>query len=246
MKKLLVLVLALLVVLIQAQDVKEIIRKADETMRGGSSVSEMTIDIIRPTWSRSIKMKSWSLGTEFSLSYTVAPAKDKGAVFLKRKTELWNWVPSIERTIKMPPSMLSQSWMGTDMTNDDLVRQTSNVDDFEHKLLGEEKIEGRKCWKIEMIPHEDVPVVWGKLMVWVDQVDHIYMRNEFYDEDGFLVNTMNAKSVKKMGGRMMATILEVIPAEEEGCKTVLTYNSIQFDVEIKESFFTVQNMKRVK
>ncbi len=246
MKKVLFLVFASLAVFTQAQDVKEIIRKADEKMRGKSSISEMTVKIVRPTWSRSMTMKTWTLGTEYSMTYMVTPAKDRGTVFLKRKMELWNWVPSIERTIKMPPSMLAQSWMGTDMTNDDLVKQTSNVDDFEHKLLGEETIEGRKCWKIEMIPHEDVAVVWGKIIVWVDQTDDIYMKNEFYDEDNYLVNTMNAKSVKELGGRLMATVLEVIPAEDEGHKTILTYNSMQFDVELKESFFTVQNMKRVK
>lgn len=241
-----VFVLLVIVLLAQTKDAKDIIRKADEKMRGKSSKSVMTIKTIRPTWTREMKMKSWSLGNDYSMSYMVSPAKDKGTVFLKRKTELWNWVPSIERTVKMPPSMLMQSWMGTDLTNDDLMRESSNVDDYDQKLLGEEVVEGRKCWKIELLPHDDVPVVWGKVIAWVDQKDYLYMKNEFYDEDGYLVNTMLAKNVQVMGGRIMATHLEVIPEEDEGHKTVMIYNSIEFDVDIKESFFTVQNMKRIK
>ncbi|MFT4681639.1 MAG: hypothetical protein ACI9YU_001488, partial [Flavobacteriales bacterium] len=108
-----------------SQTAIEIIKKADELTRGASSEGEMTIQIIRPKWEREMKMKTWSLGTEYSLMLITAPSKEKGTVILKRKKEVWNWIPSIERTVKLPPSMMMQSWMGTDLTNDDLVRQSS-------------------------------------------------------------------------------------------------------------------------
>lgn len=244
MKKLLFLLL--FPVVVNAQSAASIIQKADDKMRGNSSTSEMTIKIVRPTWSREMKMKSWSLGTEYSMSIVLAPAKDKGTVFLKRKRELWNWVPSIERTIKMPPSMLAQSWMGSDLTNDDLVKETSNKDDFNSKIVGEETLAGRKCWKIEMKPKPNAAVVWGKVMAWVDQKDYIYMKTEFYDEDDYLVNTMLSSDIKNLGGRTLAAKTEVIPADHPGNKTIMLMDKVDFNANNPESFFTVQNMRKVK
>lgn len=226
---------------------KEIIRKADEQNRGTSSRGEVTIQIERPRWSREMKMKTWSLGTDYSLTIVTSPAKEKGMGFLKRGKEVWNWLPSVEKLIKLPPSMMMQSWMGTDFTNDDLVKQSSIVDDYDHKILGDSTIEGRKCWKIEMIPHEDAAVVWGKVVVWVDQKDYIQLKVKSFDEDGFLVNTLNAYDVKTMDGRVIATRLEMIPADKEGHKTYFIQNSMEFDVEgLDENFFTPQNMKRIR
>src|SRR5690606_1606609 len=96
----------------------------------------------------------WGKGDELALILVTAPARDKGTAFLKRGNEIWNWQPSIDRTVKMPPSMMAQSWMGSDFTNDDLVKHSSVVNDFDHTLLGSETIEGRACHKIEMIPKE--------------------------------------------------------------------------------------------
>jgi outer membrane lipoprotein-sorting protein len=230
-----------------AQDAKEIIRKADEKNRGKSSKGEVTIIIQRPKWSREMKMKTWSYGTDYSMTLVTSPAKEKGIGFLKREKEVWNWVPSVEKLIKLPPSMMMQSWMGTDFTNDDLVKQSSIVDDYDHKILGDSTIEGRKCWKIEMIPHEDAAVVWGKVVVWIDQQDYVQMKVKSYDEDGFLVSTLNASEVKNLGGRIMATRLEMIPADKEGHKTVFIQNSMEFDLEeLNPDFFTPQNLKRIR
>ena len=146
---------------------KEIIRKADEKTRGLSSEGIMTMTVVRPDWTRTITMKTWSKNREYSLVLITSPAKDKGSVFLKIKTEMWNWVPSIDKTIKIPPSMMLQSWMGSDFTNDDLVRQSSIVVDYTHKLLGREKIRDMECFKIELTPLPDAAVVWGKVIMWV-------------------------------------------------------------------------------
>ena len=242
----LVVVFLFFIYQLQAQTGSEIIAKADEKSRGNSSTTEVTIQIIRPSWTREMKMKSWSQGTELSMSVVLSPAKDRGTVFLKRNRELWNWVPSIERTIKMPPSMLTQSWMGSDLTNDDLVKETSNKDDFNCKILGTETMGGRACWKIEMLPKAGSAVVWGKVLTWVDQKDFVYMKSEFYDEDNYLVNTMLASEIKNMGGRNIASKTEVIPAEHPGNKTVMILNSANFNANNPTSFFTVQNMRKVK
>jgi outer membrane lipoprotein-sorting protein len=229
-----------------AQDVAEIIRKADEKFRGESSRGQTTMIIERPNWSREISMKTWSLGNEYSLIYITAPAKEKGQVFLKRDNEMWNWVPTIERMIKIPPSMMMQSWMGSDFTNDDLIRESSLEKDYNHKLLGEETIRGYECYKIELIPKIDAPVVWGKILMWVSKDEFHWLRAEYYDEDENLVNIEILSEIKTMDDREMPTRMEMIPADKEGHKTILIFNEMEFDVDLKESFFSQQNMRRVR
>src|SRR4030043_2173172 len=152
---------AILQPFIMAQDATELVKRADEKMRGEkSSYNVMSMKIVRPTWERNITFKSWSLGTELSMVYVTAPAKEKGQAFLKRSRDMWNWNPQINRLIKLPASMLSQGWMGSDFTNDDLLNQRSIVVDYTHKLKKEENISGEPCYLIELIPKEDAPVVW--------------------------------------------------------------------------------------
>jgi len=229
------------------QDAKEIVRRAEEKMRGKESAyMEMTIEVIRPKWTRTMALKSWSSGNDYSLMVMTAPAKDAGTAFLKRHKEVWNWVPSIERSIKMPPSMMMQSWMGTDMSNDDLVRESSNVSDYEHTLAGDSLIDGKKCWKIVLIPKPDAPVVWGKVVAFVEQENYVQLKAEQYDEDGYLVNEMLASDIKTMDGVVMATRIELIPIEKEGQKTVMIIDKIKLNEPYADSFFTVQQMKSIR
>jgi len=232
--------------IVSAQDIKDIIRKSDEKFRGASSTGTFSMTIQRPTWSRTISMKSWALGTEYSLIYVTAPAKEKGQVFLKRGNEMWNWVPTIERMVKVPPSMMMQSWMGSDFTNDDLVRESSIVKDYTHKLLGEETIDGYPCYKAELTPLENAPVVWGKVLMWVSKQDFLWLKAEFYDEDGVLVNTEILSDIKKMDDRVIPTRMEMIPADKKGQKTIMIFEDTKFDVPLKEDFFSIQNMKKIK
>jgi outer membrane lipoprotein-sorting protein len=229
-----------------AQNVEEIIRMADEKFRGESSRGQTTMIIERPNWTREISMKTWSLGNDYSMIFITAPAKEKGQVFLKRENEMWNWVPTIERMIKIPPSMMMQSWMGSDFTNDDLVRESSLEKDYNHKLLGEESVQGYVSYKIELIPKPDAPVVWGKILMWVSKKEYHWLKAEYYDEDEELVNIEILSEIKKMDDREMPTRMEMIPAEKNGHKTVLIFDEIEFDVDLNESFFSQQNMRRIR
>lgn len=241
-----VLLFLLFALVVRGQDAKEIVRKSDEKFRGTSSVGSFTMTIQRPSWSRTISMKSWALGTEYSLIYVTAPAKEKGQVFLKRGNEMWNWVPSIERLIKIPPSMMMQSWMGSDFTNDDLVRESSIVKDYSHKLAGEETVAGYSCYKIELTALENAPVVWGKVLMWISKNDYLWLKAEFYDEDGALINTEILSDVKKLDDRVIPTRMEMIPADKKGQKTIMIFEDTKFDVPLKEDFFSIQNMKKLK
>lgn len=225
---------------------KEIVKISDENMRGNTSQADITIKIIRPTWSREMNMRTWTKGDDYSMILVTSPAKEKGTVFLKREREVWNWIPSIERTIKLPPSMMSQSWMGTDFTNDDLVKEASAVIDYDHTLLGKEQISGATCYKIEMIPKPTSAIIWDKVIVWIDTMDYLQYKAEFYDEDGELVNIMTSSKVTVMGNRKITSQIEMIPLDKEGNSTVIIYNDIVFDEEINENFFTTRNMKQLK
>ena len=231
---------------LQAQTAKEIIKKADDKMQGQSNRSEMKMSIVRPGWKREITMKGWALGREYSLILITAPARDKGAAFLKRDNEMWNWQPSIDRVIKLPPSMMLQSWMGSDFTNDDLVKESSIVNDYEQTLGQDTVINDMECWKITMIPNEDAAVVWGKIIVYIDKQEYNQHLIYYYDEDDFLVNTMVLTDIKNMGGRIIPSHMEMIPADEPGNRTIIDYLDIEFDLDLKETFFSLQNMKRVR
>jgi hypothetical protein len=228
-----------------AQDALEIIKKTDAKSRGDYSEQELRMTIVRPDWKRSITMKSWSKGTDYSLILITAPAKEKGQVFLKRQKEMWNWVPSIERMIKIPPSMMMQSWMGSDFTNDDLVRESSVIVDYTHTLAGNELVDGTDCWKIQLIPKPDAPVVWGKVIAWIDR-NYNQRKAEYYDEDNSLVNTMYLTEIRKLSDREIPTRMEMVPAGEKNKKTVVEILSAVFNKPISESYFSIQNMKMVR
>ncbi|MCH7514342.1 MAG: outer membrane lipoprotein-sorting protein [Bacteroidetes bacterium] len=228
------------------QTALEIIEKADKKMQGTSSKTEMIMRIVRPDWTREIGIKGWALDKEYSLMLITSPARDKGSAFLKRESEIWNWQPSIDRVIKLPPSMMMQSWMGSDFTNDDLVKESSIVRDYSHTLEGDTTINGRDAWKIVLIPNEDAAVVWGKIEAYITKEDYLQLLFRYYDEDDFLVNTMILSDIKEMGGRTIPTRLEIIPAENPDQKTEIIYKSMEFDIDINSNFFSIQNMKRVR
>lgn len=229
-----------------AETPKEIVEKANDLWHGKSSISEGSMTVIKPGWSRKITTKSWMLEPDYALILITGPAKDKGMVTLKRKNEIWNWIPAVQRVIKIPPSMMLQPWMGSDFTNDDLVRESSIVEDYTQTLIGEEMIGEYDCYKIKLVPKPEAGVVWGKVIMWISQKGYLELKTDFFDEDSMLVKSMIASNIKTMGGRTIPSHLEMIPVNKPGEKTVLDYHSIKFNVKIKPSFFSEQNMKRVR
>lgn len=225
----------------------EIIKKANDKFNGEKSgISVMKMTIVRPTWQRTVEFKSWNKGTENSLTLITAPAGEKGQTFLKRGNEMWSWNPSIDRLIKLPPSMMSQGWMGSDYTNDDILKESSIVKDYTHEIVGEEVYNGRNCYKIKMTAKEDAAVIWGSQLRWIDKNDYLFLKAELYDEDGYLIRTELGSDIKMMDGRLIPTHIELIPEEEEGHKTIIEIKEIQFNVPIDDNFFSQQNMKRVR
>ncbi|MEE4177175.1 MAG: outer membrane lipoprotein-sorting protein [Bacteroides sp.] len=244
----LVLLMAPGVNALQAQGLSatEIVRKADEKFNGEeSSYSLMAMTIIRPAWERTIEFKSWTLGKDHALALITAPAKEAGQTFLKRESEMWRWDPTISRLIKLPPSMMSQGWMGSDYTNDDILRESSIVKDYDHEIIGEERQGGRLCYKIRMTAREDASIVWGKQIQWIDKEEFLVLKAELYDEDGYLVRTETGSDIKVMDGRTITSRIELIPEEEPENRTIIEIREISFNIPLEESFFSQQNMQRV-
>ncbi|MCB0280409.1 MAG: outer membrane lipoprotein-sorting protein [Calditrichaeota bacterium] len=215
-------------------------------MRGKSTRSIAAMTIVKPSWSRTVEMKSWSLGNEFFLIKILNPARDAGNVTLKREDEVWNYVRSIERIIKIPPSMMMQSWMGSDFTNDDLVKESSIVNDYTHELLGDTIIDNYQCHIIQLNPKESAAVVWGKIVSYIDKENYIPLRHLYYDEDGYLIKGMELSKIKKIGKRQVPLKMVMTPYDEPGNKTIIEYSELEFDIDIERSFFSQQNMKRVR
>ena len=230
----------------QQLSAKQIVEKANEKINGESSRGKMAMTIQRPEWSREVQMKYWSKGRDFYMIYITAPARDEGQVFMKRFNDMWNWMPSINRMIKLPPSMMSQSWMGSDFTNDDLVNMNSIVDDFDHTIIGSDTLQNFECYKIELIPHEDAAVVWGKIYMWISQKEFYELRAEYFDEDGNLVNIMTGSEIRQMGDRKLPAVMTMTPADKPGHKTIMEMVDVEFNVDISDDFFSQQNMKNIR
>lgn len=226
---------------------KEIVQKSHDLFLGNSSFSEMTMTIIRPSWTRAITMQNWSLGQDYYITYITSPAEDKGQVFLKSDKDMWNFLPSVNRMIKIPPSMMMQSWMGSDFTNNDLMKQNSMVTDYTHSIKGNDTIEGYVCYVIELTPLPEAPVVWGGIKMWIAKDKFFSLKVEYYDDSQKIVKTETAGNVKKMGDREITTHMEMVPVNKKGHKTVMDIKTQEFDVSfINQDFFSIQNIKSVR
>jgi outer membrane lipoprotein-sorting protein len=245
MKRTVALVSMLMVIVaspLEAQEPREIVRAAWDHWRGESSYSEMTMIIHRPSWERSMSMQAWTRGAKHSLVRVTAPSKDAGNGTLMVDNSMWTFSPKVNRVIKVPSSMMGQSWLGSDFSNKDVSRADDIVDQYDHTLLGQEEHEGHAVYVIESIPHEEAAVVWGKEVLRVRD-DHVLLSQEYYDQDGVLVKAMHALEVGEMGGRTLALRLRMAKVDTEDEWTEIRTDSIEFDLDLSDNIFTRSNLR---
>jgi len=226
----------------QATDAQELVRKAMDHWRGLTSHSDMTMTIHRPDWERSMTMTSWNKGDKLSLVRVTEPKKDAGNGTLLNDGNMWTYTPKINRIIKVPSSMMSQSWMGSDFSNKDISKSTDIIDQYDHELTATEESGGHTVYTITSIPHEDAAVVWGKEVL-VVRDDFVLMEQQFWDQDGELVKAMKTLEVEEMGGRPVAKVMRMGKVDEPEEWTQLTANSIEFDLELPDNLFTLSNLR---
>ena len=228
---------------LQAQTAREIIDRVDRLLRGESSRGQITMEITTEHWSRSLDMEVWSLGVEHSLVRVQSPAREEGTATLKAGQEVWNYLPRVDRTIKVPPSLMMGSWMGSHFTNDDLVKESRIVDDYDFEISFEGEREGVEVWEFQLTPRPEAPVVWGRIDEQVRKADLMPTWIRYYDEDGDLVRTLTFSGYRTMGGRLVPASMLVTPADKPEEQTVLTYHELDFDISVDESFFSLRNLR---
>lgn len=226
-----------------ADQARDIIKKVDQLYRSSSSYVQMEMEISTPHWQRTLSLEAWTKGTDKTFILINSPKKESGTATLRIKNEMWNYLPQTAKVIKVPPSMMMGSWMGSDFNNDDLVRETSMLEDYTFKMAEPlQKEPGMLC--IEMIPHENTPVVWGKIILTVREKDYLPVREEYYDEKGKMMRLMEFKEIKQMGGKTIPAVMELTPQSKEGNKTIIRYLKVDFDIPIKEDVFSLRNLKK--
>ena len=226
-----------------AQTAAEIVDQVDQLLRGNSSEAAVRMDVVTEHWSRSIEMRIWSLGTDYSLIRIDAPPKDAGTATLKAETDLWNYLPRVDRTIKLPASLMGASWMGSHFTNDDLVKESRIIDDYDIEITFDGERDGHQVWEFTLTPKPETAVVWGKIVEQVRRADLMPEWVRYYDDLGEVSRTMAFSNFKVMGGRMVPATMVVTPADKPDETTTIIYQDLAFDVGLEPSFFSLRNLR---
>jgi len=219
-------------------DAAVLLQKMDELFRSKSSISTMKMQIITPNWQRTLEMQSWTLGMDDTFIRVLSPRKDRGVATLKKDKEMWNFFPKINKVIKVPPSMMMGSWMGSDFTNDDLVREVSLVKEYQVS----KSVEGEN-YRLTLIPKKDTVTVWGKIEFIVNQKTLLPLEQSYFNEKGVKVRIMKFSDIREFSGKKMPAIMTMMPLNKTGHKTVIEYVEAEFDIDFGDNVFTLRNLQ---
>lgn len=224
------------------RDAESIVRESINHWRGLSSKTEMTMVIHRPDWERSMTMLAWTKGEDKSLVRILEPRKDRGNGTLTIKKNMWSFAPKVNRVIKIPSSMMGQSWMGSDFSNKDIARADDVIDDYEYTLLSSEDLDGVTIYEIQATPHDDAAVVWGREVMKISS-EHVVLRHDFFDQDDELVKTLETLELAEMGGRTIATRQRMSKLDTPDEWTAIGVNSVEYGIDLPDSLFTQSNLR---
>lgn len=222
---------------------REIVNKVDELYRSGSSYALFEMEIITPHWERKLKIKSWSFGTKRTFMRILEPKKERGMATLKIDKEMWNYLPKTNKVMKIPPSMMMGSWMGSDFTNDDLVKEYTYQEDYNFEIISPEDGDPLNIY-VKCIPKEGLPIIWGHVIITVTKNGNFPVSQKYYDEKGNLMRMMNFKEIRKFGKREIPSVMELIPVKKKGRKTIIRYLEAKFDIKIDKKIFTLRNLRK--
>jgi outer membrane lipoprotein-sorting protein len=228
----------------QSTDANAIVRRAEQELRAKTEQGDVSMTVRTPDWQRILEMDYWGVNPDKTFIRITAPAKESGTSTLRLGSNMWNYLPSVERVIKIPPSLMLQSWMGSDFTNDDLVRESSLVKDYDHRLEGEGTQEGALCYRVVSTPKPDAAVVWGRLVIFVGKADLLPRREEYYDEKGVLQKVLTFEDIRPVDGRLYPTRWKMVSVNKAGHETLLVYGKLRFDRKIPASVFTQENLQQ--
>jgi outer membrane lipoprotein-sorting protein len=227
---------------VDAPDATQIVRDAVNHWRGVSSYTEMSMVIHRPDWERSMTMRAWTKGEDQSLVRIIDPAKDRGNGTLTDKNSMWSFSPKVNRVIKVPSSMMGQSWMGSDFYNKDIAKADDIIYQYDHTLLGIETADGITIYEIQSVPHEDAAIVWGREVMRIRD-DKVIVQHKFFDQDDELVKTLESLEIGEMGGRTIAIRQRMHEVDTPEEWTEIQVNSVEYETDIPDSMFTLSNLR---
>lgn len=222
-----------------AFDLRELVRTVEEQYSGKSSAIELEMTVKTGHWERHLSMESWSLGRERFLVRILSPAKEKGVATLKVEREVWNYLPKVDRVIRIPPSMMGGAWMGSHITNDDLVKANHIDEDYDFTLLEEDA----QRWTIEGMPKPEAAVIWGKIVYLLQKEPLVPLEVDYFDEEGVLVRRIVFNDVQIVSGRTIPLRMTVLPVEKPQEQTVMHYRKVQFDVDLGADYFSLRQLK---
>lgn len=228
---------------VSARDARAILDHVDDLFRGTSSHGEASMRVVTEHWTRSLTLEFWTEGKDRSLIRILAPKRERDTATLKVENDLWNYLPKVKRVVKLPSSMLSASWMGSHVTNDDLVKESRMADDYTFEVTFDGARDGTEVVEITCTPKPDAPVVWGRVVVEVRAGDLMPRRVRFYDEDLDLARTITYDEVQTRGGRLLPTRLRVVPTDAPDEYTEITWDEITFDVALPADTFSLRRLQ---
>jgi hypothetical protein len=226
-----------------SEEANEIVRHIDDLLRGESSRGKVRMEVVTERWTRTMEMEMWSLGQEYSLVRVLSPSREAGTATLKVDRDIWNYLPRVDRTIKVPGAGMGGSWMGSHFTYDDLVRESSMVDDYEIEVSFEGERDGTEIWEFTLTPLPEAPVVWGRLELEVRKRDRMPLESRYFDDRGELARTMTFSDFRTMDGRLVPTQLSMHPEDKPGERTTLLYEDLEFETGLASSFFSLQRLR---
>ena len=224
-------------------EVEKIVNSIDQLYRSKTSYADMEMHIVTPHYERTLKMLVWTKGMDRTFIRITSPKKERGVATLRINNEMWNYLPKIKKVMKISPSMMMGSWMGSDFSNDDLVKESSMQDDYTYKIITPDDANPDLIY-IELIPIEDSTIVWGKILTAVRSSDYIPVWQHFYDEKGKLMRILNYKDIKTFGSKTIPSVMEMIPQNKQGHKTIVRWNDGKFDTKIEDTIFSRRNLQK--
>jgi hypothetical protein len=222
-----------------ALDLRQLIRGIEDQYIGLSSHARMRMAVSTENWQRSLTMEAWSVGRDHFLVRILEPPKERGVATLKVGLEVWNYLPKVDRVIKVPPSMMGGAWMGSHITNNDLIKAAHIDEDYDFTLLEETDAH----WRIEGLPRPEAAVVWGKIVYLVRKADRVPLQVEYFDEKMIKVRDIRFADVQKIGDRSIPLRMTVQPLDKPRERTQLQYEKIEFDLPLDKDFFSLRNLK---
>ena len=222
--------------------VKDILKRLDELYRSKSSRGALEMSITTPHWERTLRMQVWTVGLKKTVIRILSPKKERGVGTLRLGNQMWNYLPKTGKTIRIPPSMMMSSWMGSDFTNDDLVREYTFVEDYTF-ALAEPSAESEGLILVECRPKPRRPIVWAKVVVAVREADYLPVWQKYYDEKGRVARLLNFSEIKDMDGRVLPTVMEMTPQTKTGHKTTIKYLGLEFDRDLGDELFSLRHLR---